>query len=434
MENFVDITDSPKVPINEVEQNIEKEKSNFTRALVFGILICLASIILFSWKRIDSITISAPILNDLFGTFGDFIGGFLGTIVAFYTAYLLVKTFQNQIKTNANVVKTNESVINANQSVIETNKKLIKQTHLQIFDSRFSTLLNLYKGAIADYHKDGEYGRQVFEAIVKDFRTNGLINKTEYKRRSISAVMEYLNLYSEYRQNFSVHFRMLYLLARLTAEEKIEENYRISYAKNIRGQLSDSELLIIRYNCLSPYGEKMRTYVNKFNLIKHLPITSLLEFSRWRKLIADDSYCSSVDRLAISLKKLMTGMLDSQGGVKREYKISSRLMFDFNLDETHESMDVLFSMQKVKKNGGAIKRLHEERAFDAILSDDIELFLKEFFTEIFIYSNFFRFNGEDNHIITTNIHHDTNKEIAINIKIARKGVALALADHQVMPS
>ena len=426
MANIEDITE-------DTQSNKENTKlsRSFRIGLVLFISSCIVTILLFFWKQWDTLTLSGHILYDVFGTFGDFIGGFLGTFVALYSVYLLVRTLGNQIETNENVRVTNKSVI-------ETNQKLISQTDLQIFDSRFSTFLNLYKDAINAYDDGkGIRGRAAFEKIVDEFKTKGFTNNTEYKRRSIGAVSEYIQLYVQHRQNFSVHFRMLYLLSKLTAEEKIHERFRVSYAKSIRGQLSEGELLILRYNCLSPYGVKMRTYVNKFNLIKHLPIMNLLEFSLWRNIVNDDTYCSAIDRLAITLKKKMTEMLDksSSGEEQSDYKVSPRLVFAFQLNAAHNIFKINFRIQKKKIKGGAIKRPTEEHAFDSIMdTNKVSDFLKEMFTEMFIYSNFGEFNGEDNNIISTKIVNDTSKEIEIEVKIERDGKPLALADRQVRPS
>lgn len=429
MENIVDITEQQSQnKENNATKTSRKEIITFRHALLVCIIFCVISITLFLWGRLATFNFSDSIQENVFGTFGDFIGGFLGTFVALYSVYMLVKTFQNQIVTN-------ESVIQTNDSVIETNKKLLSQTQLQIFDSRFSTLLDLYKDAIDSYiDNENQKGRAVFENIVDDFKNTGLTNKTEYKRRSIGAVSEYVRLYVSHRQNLSIHLRMLYLLTKLTAEEKIQEQYRVSYAKSIRGQLSENELLIIRYNCLSEYGNKMRTYVNKFNLIKHLPIMSLLEFTRWRNIIVDESYCSAIDQLTITLRKRMLKMLDSEGANNHIYKVSSRILFNFDLNEMHNNLSIIFSLQKNKKNGGAIKRPLEEKAFDCLSENEIEEFLEEIFIELFIYSNFFCFNGDDNHMVTTSIIENTKKVLQISIHINNKKAPLALADRQVLPS
>ena len=41
------------------------------------------------------------------------------------------------------------------------------------------------------------------------------------------------------------------------------------------------ELVLIRYNCWRKVGENLQPLVAKYNLMKHLPILSLLEFKRY---------------------------------------------------------------------------------------------------------------------------------------------------------
>lgn len=426
MESPVDITQS--ADIKTAKASSKRENLTFRSVFLLSVLFLGCSLVFFSWKRWDSLTLSAPIISELFGTLGDFVGGILGTFIALYSVYMLVRSFQNQTITNANVITTNESVIN-------TNNKLLSQTELQIFDSRFSTLLDLYKDSVASYNADNnQRGRIVFEKIVEEFKTKGLSNKTEYKRRNIGAVSEYVDLYVTHRRNFSVHFRMLYLLAKLTAEEKIQENHRVSYAKSLRGQLSEGEMLMLRYNCLSPYGEKMRIYVNKFNLTKHLPVMSLLEFTRWRNLIREENQRSSMNQMFILLKKRLTGLLDRSGAVEDTVRLTPRILFAFHLGELHDSLIITFSMQKNKKIGGAIKRPLEENAFDCFSEIDLCLYLKEIFLEMFIYSNFFKFNGSDSKVVSSSIVESSEKEIKVEISIERKGISLALADRQLEPS
>lgn len=438
MENrdFIEINYTEKTELKPSENKTEKVLSGWKIVIVISIIFCLGVIFLFFCGQIITFRLTDSIEHDIFGAFGDFIGGFLGTIIALYSVYLLIKTFQNQSEINENIRKTNQSVVDTNGSIKNTNDKLINQTELQIFDSRFSKLLDLYKDAINFYGNErfDNNGRLKFEAIVEEFKKKGLLHKTEYKRRSISAVSEYYNLYTINRQNFSVHFRMLYLLTKLTAEEKIHESYRVSYAKTIRGQLSEGELLLLRYNCLSIYGVRMRTYVNKFNLIKHLPIMSLLEFTKWKNIIQDTNLINSIDQLFINLKKKMTGMLDNDGEVLDKFKISSRVSFEFMLNNNHDTFLVLLRIQKKKIKGGAIKRPYEEILFDKIETKDLPIFLQEIFTEMFIYSNFFQFNGEDNHIVKAKINNDKTKELELEIKIERSGKPLALAERQLVPS
>ena len=430
-------------PVAETEKEKAAKKSkrvevSFWRAFALCIVFSIFSCVIFFWQQWKTFSFKAPIDSGIFGTLGDFIGGILGTIIAFYSVYLLVRTFQSQNETNASVIETNTSVVEANNNVITTNKKLVQQSQLQIFDSRFNTLLNLYNKAIDAYRfKDRDVelkGRACFEKYALDFKNCGFSNHTEYKRRSMGAVSEYMVLYAKRRNELSVHYRTLYLLSRLTAEEKMREDIRVTYAKSVRGQLSEGELLLLRYNCLSPYGERMRTYVNQFNLLKHLPIMSLLEFTYWRNMVADDDKISSLDQFALSLKQMMTKMLDKEDANEEQIEVSSRYNCSIRLNGSHDEMVVDLTKSKKKKKGGAIKRPVSEGAFDNIEEKELDTFMKEVLTELFVYSNFFQFNGDRHDVVTSEILSDDDKYMTIRAKISRPGAQLALAQRQVMPS
>ena len=103
-----------------------QESEIISKGLFWGIIItCIlifgAMIILFSLNRkFDN---EYPIDNGLFGTYGDFIGGVVGTIIAFYSAFLLVKTLQSQEKVNKNVIETNNSIIDSNNKTSIASEK-----------------------------------------------------------------------------------------------------------------------------------------------------------------------------------------------------------------------------------------------------------------------------------------------------------------------
>lgn len=118
------------------------------------------------------------------------------------------------------------------------------------------------------------------EQLVKEFLEQDFETALEYKRRSQKAVAMFDDFYAENRTESSVHFRVLYLLVCLIAEADIDEESRVMYAKCIRGQLSEGEMDVIRYNCVTANGSKMQQFINQFNLLKHLPLMSIFEFRK----------------------------------------------------------------------------------------------------------------------------------------------------------
>lgn len=275
-----------------------QESEIISKGLFWGIIItCIlifgAMIILFSLNReFDN---EYPIDNGLFGTYGDFIGGVVGTIVAFYSAFLLVKTLQSQEKVNKNVIETNNSIIDSNNKTSIASEKQLYNTLLEVFNNKFERFMTCYQKAIDNYviEKNNELltGRKAFEKIASEFICNDFTNNNDYLRRTQSAISEYMDFYSNNRLYLAVHFRMLYLLTSLVSTSGLETNDKVLYAKLIRGQLSESEMVMLRYNCHSEYGVKMQKICNEFNLIKHLPVMQLLEFQeyhnnlrKWQKM------------------------------------------------------------------------------------------------------------------------------------------------------
>lgn len=345
---------------------------------------------------------SQPVNSSVFGAYGDFIGGFTGTIIGLYSIYLLVKTFINQAEVNKSVVKTNESVIATNIKVVAASERQYYQTELQLFDNKFRSFLDVYNKAIEDYvYKNEETGRRAFKLLANNFTDTEFDNEFEYKRRSDAATDEYRNFYSENRTTLSVHLRVLYLLVSLIAKSELEEEDKVLYAKLVRGQMCDSEMLIVRYNCSCELGKKMQDYCNRFNLIKHLPILSLLEFKKYRKIIESKAQgnsqelISGMNTMFIDVRKKAAYMLYDGTRASNSYHTSHRysIQFNVNTERTVFTLDMEKDLTTSRKGGG--KRISAvENALDCFSNAELPLLFKDFLTELFLNSNFNRYNTD----------------------------------------
>ena len=198
----------------------------------------------------------------------------------------------------------------------------------------------------------------------------------------------------------SVHLRMLYLLVNLISTSELEEDDKVKYAKLVRGQMSNSEMLILRYNCLSHYGNKMQRFCNQYNLTKHLSITKLLEFKSYRKMIEervpDDSkkLLSGLDMMFITLRKRSTKMLYDGNSLTDEYKTSHSYTIKLDFTDTNKLSFILeFKKDKqIVRRGGGIRVSPEEKALDCLGEDTVISMFKDFLFELFIVSNFEKYN------------------------------------------
>lgn len=340
-----------------------------------------------------------PVDNGLFGTYGDFIGGVVGTIVAFYSAFLLVKTLQSQENVNQSVIETN------NQISIASGKELYN-TLLEVFNNKFERFMTCYQNAIDNYvlEKNNEVltGRKAFEKIASEFINNDFTNNNDYLRRTQSAISEYMDFYSNNRLYLAVHFRMLYLLTSLVSTSGLETNDKVLYAKLIRGQLSESEMTMLRYNCHSEYGVKMQKYCNEFNLIKHLPVMQLLEFKMHYNLLKSNvgenvkELVIGLDTMFITLRKYAKMVLDKDSQRNITYNGGKRYSIVISVTEDRKKFTL-----ELKKDSGAERRgsgrlSSAEKALDYYDSSQLEQLFRDYLSDLFYASNFYLYNGKEN--------------------------------------
>jgi len=335
---------------------------------------------------------SSPVDTAIFGTYGDFIGGILGTIVAFYSAYLLIKTFINQ-------TVVNKSVVAANIKAEAASERQAYQTELQLFDNKFRSFLDVYYKALDGYSSDTEKGRQAFEKEVQQFINSDFENHNDYKRRCDSATNEYLNFYSDHRVEMSVHLRVLYLLVSFIANSELEEEDKVLYAKLIRGQMSDAEMLIVRYNCCSNLGKKMQEYCNQFNLIKHLPIFSLLEMKQYRKKVEDGvdekqarEVVNGLNAMFIAIRKKCVTLLYEGNPITEQFETSHNYTINLSTNENRTTFIIELKKKNNSRRGGGARVSSDEKGLDKLSSPDIQCLLRGFAYEMFVFSNFGLYN------------------------------------------
>lgn len=419
-------------PVSEAtyEAKTAKKKSwnRFIVIAAFSGVAIIACFVMFLWKQVGWFDWKASVNNELLGTLGDFVGGILGTLIAIYSIAMLVKTLNAQIDSNAHMKITNDNVI-------KTNNAQIKLDTQQLFDNKFQVFFDQYKDTISAYVADkGLNGRQALEAIVASFVATPFNNKLVYKKRVKASVREFEAFYAENREQLAVHFRELYQLMRLVAESDIDEEDRVLYAKCIRGQLSDGELVILRYNCLTDNGIAMRRFVNHFNLLKHLPLMSLFEFRTWADMLPDKHMRSALDSAFITLRKIMKeGNYSDEAVTLQDLELSSRYVIKMSYDEGHTCMIFRLEEDKQHKGAAGVKRPYAEKALDAIGTDEIPELFYSFLHESFITGNFGLYGNPANcvHSPIVVVDNPNTFIFEIEVKGPRK---LVLSENQMYPA
>ena len=128
--------------------------------------------------------------------------------------------------------------------------------------------------------------------------------------------------YSVYKnaQGFLGHYcRYLYNIFQFidNPNVQIDVSSREFYSKQVRAQLSNTELAVLYYNCVSEYGrEKFMPYAEKYGLFKNLPLGLLLRPDHFY-LYARGAWGSNYKKLKIEADSLI-----DESGLAREVIIN----------------------------------------------------------------------------------------------------------------
>ena len=391
-----------EIPVeDEAKQQVKKEKDTFNKVKWTLFISCAVIFILFLINRPFGYW-SSPFDEGLLGTYGDFIGGFIGTLVTLYSVYLLVKTLGNQIEVNSNIVRTNNNIVTTNKATLKTAQYQAHQTDLTLFDSKSNAYLKAYQDAVNGYVGDNCFGKECLEELVHSFRNSGFNNEVTYIHRTEAAVKAFESFYAENRTLLSTHMRTLYLLMQLIADKgNIDEEDRVAYAKCIRGQLSEAEMFVLRYNCYTEYGKNMQKYVNRYNLLKHLPTMNLLEFNQWRKKIdATPSYINAIDALFLKLRKETGDLLvsvanDDEEVKKKEIPITKNYQINISFSKDNKRYEfTLMRILQVSRYGYKGKP-DIEKALDSYKIGELRQMMLSYHQEFFFCNNFSIYNGDN---------------------------------------
>lgn len=202
------------------------------------------------------------------GTFGDMFGAVNALFSGLAFAGLIITLLfqKDELKLQREELKaTREEMENQRMEFEEQNKTLKRQR----FENTFFNMLSLQKDIVADlfYKAEGFTGgvqytsRDVFRAIYTQ-PLGGIQSKLRDKGISELQVPSLLDHY----------FRHLYRIYKyLDTTNLIDNCERYDYACIIRSQLSEYELIMLFYNCLTVNGrEKFKPLVEKYSAFNNL--------------------------------------------------------------------------------------------------------------------------------------------------------------------
>lgn len=340
----------------------------------FTVLFLGITALAFSWSRAwflfeDNFVAD----NGLLGTYGDFVGGVLGTIFSLFSVYFMIRTFSQQ-----------REVTIRNEEQLEN----------QRFNDLFFELLHLYQSEVAElcgeyeYKEDGniisaKYNNKDFFDFEKQKIQDVFQPTKNYESNIDKAVQAYTEFYITNRTKVGACYRTLYRMYDLIDNHRsLKEDVKKNYLKILRAQLTESELFFLRYNAMTYYGQQFRKYLIKYHVLKHLQIFDLLEFKDWW------SELDKRERLGINIlfdggRRILRRLFDySPGAFSLKAPNDNK---KYILEITYKKLEGLVIVITI--NNKVSNSMVEYSGFDKLQYIEIQQLLDCYLKEIFLYSS-----------------------------------------------
>ncbi len=220
--------------------------------------------------------------QEIWGLFGDFVGGSLNPLFALIGLFALLYTIVLQ---SSELQHSTEQLQKSAEALNAQNTELKKQS----FDSTFFQLTHLFNEIISQLRvpADGEEppykARRCFGCLYRELKNSYLhkVVRGDFVEPDSEAIdIQYSDFYRRYGSFIGHYFRTLYNILKFIDKSLLSDEEKKRYADLIRAQLSKFELALLLYNCISHYGnEQMLLLINKYNTLKHLEEGTLADKS-----------------------------------------------------------------------------------------------------------------------------------------------------------
>lgn len=226
------------------------------------------------------------------GVFGDFIGGVLNPVFGFLALIALLMTISLQA---TELRLTRKELKNSSEALHSQNETLT----LQSFESSFFQMLRLHNDIVnsMDFVRGGgdkqvvtTSGRDCFPVMRKRLVSRYLAKKSISDDRE-RAEEAYVQTYEQLQVELAHYFRYLYNIFKFIHNSSV--NDKRFYSNLIRAQLSNHELVILFYNCISKYGkERFLPLAIEYSLFNNMPVSLLLHESH-KSWLPDSAYAQN---------------------------------------------------------------------------------------------------------------------------------------------
>jgi len=290
------------------------KKKEIIGILFIPLVIIIIGSVCFLWGR--EFSLSSPIENDVFGQFGDFIGGIVGALLGIMSVILLYNTLmvsKQQIRMQQ--IEYQKQQIESRffellRIHIENVNKIQSSKHKSIFEQYIKNINNLYEivktGKIEHNSKmpiqeivglayliffygltNKESRNTIIEVMKQANPDSDLIFADELLGELVCKLDTKLQKLTGHELELGCYFRNLYQIVKYInnqSKEILSYQEKYNYIKMLRAQLTAYEQILLFWNSISPLGASWETKKNKsghsdkndqlitkYNLIKNIP-------------------------------------------------------------------------------------------------------------------------------------------------------------------
>lgn len=254
--------------------------------IFFTIIFLLLLFFFFLWGIEQNLWYYAPIDHQAFGTYGDFIGGVIGTLFAAIAVFYAVKTYikdkdKREREKIGNHFYTMLAKHNEYSYYLIENEEGYFSKQIKLFHS---VLESCERNLKIDRSKKGIlnlsylyffYGEYLQLNTIENKPKPNVINKMNCYFQNNNILFEGAS------KKLAIYFRQLYqIVAYIDSQTILSYDEKYNYIKSLRAALSNEEQYLLFINSLSSLGDvwesvpndKNDKLITKYNLIKNIPL------------------------------------------------------------------------------------------------------------------------------------------------------------------
>ncbi len=225
----------------------------------------------------------------------DHYGSFMSGIFSVFSAFLVYLAFQHQ---KEGLEKTKEQWQQQQFettffNLLENHRELVKSLRGQWFTYDINNItpvqnigtMNIFEG-IRNIDECVNFLQQVIKGRINEIEFYPIESRylrselaiDAYNKSKLVGVEDIHKLYEaifkKHRNYLGHYFRNLFHIVRFVDDYKGENKY--NYIKVIRGQLSNSELILLAFNSISERGKPFQEFIKKYELLKNVELSKEL--------------------------------------------------------------------------------------------------------------------------------------------------------------